>query len=404
MSLIASILRFRQWISGGGVHIWRTLPLKLIYRVARSLGYGRPWKRLQFLLELPKVYSAARPPSSIPASLRLAWIIPDFGHGSGGHASIFRLSAELSRLGHINEFWILPGSRFPDTGAAHQAIQRWFTPQKCNVRFLEPNVVDDVQCDVCIATEYRTAYYAEALRSPWKKIYLIQDYEPYFFPAGTDFLVAEESYRLSLEPLTAGKWLAKRLSEYYKHTIQSFEFGVEQSCYHADDAIERQRFSIGFYLRETTARRCADLGAIALQEVCRELPGVFVHFFGQPKRFANFGIPCVHHGILTPEALAILYRKLDVGVVLSATNHSIVPAEMMACGLPVVELDTPSARLDYPASAITLAPAHPKSIAAAIVELLSNRALWETKSRGGIEHARGLSWEKSAGRLAQCLR
>lgn len=404
MSLTTSILKFRQWISGGGIGVWRSLPLKLVHRAAKSLGYGRPWRRLRFLLELPKACPLAPAPTQVPASLRLAWIIPDFGYGSGGHATIFRLSAELSRIGHTNEFWIIPGSRFADSNSAHEAIQRWFTQQKCQVHFLEPSRVGTVQCDVCIATEYRTAYYAQALRTPWRKLYLIQDYEPYFFPAGTDFLIAEESYRLPLEPLTAGRWLAKRLHEYYGRAPESFELGVEDACYYPDEVTERQRFSVGFYLRETTARRCADLGAIALQEVCREIPKVVVHFFGQPKGLTNLRVPCHQHGILPTGALAKLYRTLDVGVVLSATNHSLVPAEMMACGLPVVELDTPSARLDYPTSAITLAPAHPRSIAAAIIELLSNRDLWETKSRGGIQHARGLSWEESARQLARSLR
>ena len=46
-------------------------------------------------------------------------------------------------------------------------------------------------------------------------------------------------------------------------------------------------------------------------------------------------------------ALADLYRRATVGVVFSATNYSLIPHEMMACGLPVVELDGESTRADF---------------------------------------------------------
>ena len=67
--------------------------------------------------------------------------------------------------------------------------------------------------------------------------------------------------------------------------------------------------------------------------------------------------PYEHAGVLPEPELARLYREATVGVSLSLTNYSRVSQEMLACGLPCVELDTPSVRAALGGEdALTLAP------------------------------------------------
>ena len=46
----------------------------------------------------------------------------------------------------------------------------------------------------------------------------------------------------------------------------------------------------------------------------------------------------------TIKDLADLYRESTIGMVFSTTNPSLVPYEMMACGLPVIDLKTDYSR------------------------------------------------------------
>jgi len=63
----------------------------------------------------------------------------------------------------------------------------------------------------------------------------------------------------------------------------------------------------------------------------------------------DLGIPVkiTHAGILNAESLSNLYQRCTAGLVLSGTNYSLVPNEMMACGLPVVDIDATHTRLSY---------------------------------------------------------
>ena len=45
-----------------------------------------------------------------------------------------------------------------------------------------------------------------------------------------------------------------------------------------------------------------------------------------------------HLGVAAPEELARLYSEATVGLCLSLTNYSLIPQEMLACGLPCVDL------------------------------------------------------------------
>ena len=66
------------------------------------------------------------------------------------------------------------------------------------------------------------------------------------------------------------------------------------------------------------------------------------------------------------------------------TNYSLVPQEMLACGLPCVELDRPSTRSVFGADGpVTLADFDADAIADGLERLLDDEAEWERRSRLG---------------------
>ena len=68
-------------------------------------------------------------------------------------------------------------------------------------------------------------------------------------------------------------------------------------------------------------------------------------------------------GVLSPINLAQLYRSSDFGCVFSGTNYSLVPLEMMACGIPVLEFDGQNTRQTYPDGSVIFAEPKPQAIA-----------------------------------------
>ncbi|MCA1842306.1 MAG: glycosyltransferase, partial [Actinobacteria bacterium] len=133
-------------------------------------------------------------------------------------------------------------------------------------------------------------------------------------------------------------------------------------------------------------------------------PGVRVAAFGT-KYGLQAPIPCEDLGVRSPEELSALYRRASVGIVLSLTNHSLVGQEMMASGLPVVELqgDNVAQVLGASGDVAELAEPTPDSIADAVGRLLDDReraSAMAARARSFVEER---SWTRAGDQLEQAL-
>jgi glycosyltransferase involved in cell wall biosynthesis len=110
-------------------------------------------------------------------------------------------------------------------------------------------------------------------------------------------------------------------------------------------------------------------------------------------------------GVASHEQLAWLFSEATAGLCLSMTNYSLVPREMLACGLPCVELDRPSTRSIFGTDGpVALAAFDPGAIADALERLLADEAEWERRSQTGLELVRGQTWDVSAEQVERELR
>jgi FMN phosphatase YigB (HAD superfamily) len=192
--------------------------------------------------------------------------------------ALFRIALELERRGHSNSIWIHDPSGLMDrrVALAHREIVEHFAPLRAGVF----RGFDDWQgADVALATGWQTAYPLARMDRCKLKAYLVQDYEPDFYPASAERIWAEETYRMGFPCLASSPWLLKLLTERYAARAESFEYGVDLDVYRPRDG-ERDADTVLFYARPATPRRATELGILALAELVERRPGTRVVMFG----------------------------------------------------------------------------------------------------------------------------
>jgi GT2 family glycosyltransferase/glycosyltransferase involved in cell wall biosynthesis len=330
--------------------------------------------------------------------LHIAWLIPPFRRGSGGHMTIFNIVRELEFRGHSCSIWVHDQSGTMERPAAvlHREIIEDFTPISAGVF----NEFDDWHgSDVAFATGWQTAYPLALLSGCKLKTYLVQDFEPDFYPVSAERAWAEETYRMGFPCICASPWLSKLLGERYGAVAEPFELGVDFDTYR-NKGLSRDSETVIFYSRSATPRRATSLGLLALEELRNLRPGVrFIIFGDEAPPAAPFEYEFA--GIVEEEALADLYNRATVGLVLSMTNYSRTPKEMMACGLPVVELAHPSVMSVFgrDEGVIALAESEPLAIARRLAELLDDPDRWARQSGAARQFVEGMTWPAAAARI-----
>lgn len=370
---------------------------------------AKPFPQLRFALQYARTLPLTPPRDALdPSHLRLNWLVPDFGPGMGGPAVIFRMIGLLEALGHRSTIWVCGRTRCASAEEARASVAEHFQPLAADVRFLPdacgPEVLSGVRGDAVIATHYRTAYPARAVTNVHERFYFIQDFEPAFCPAGAEYRLAEATYRFGFSCITSGRWLRHVLLTRYGTPAAHFVYAYDPAVYRPGPAEERRPDRVAFYARHETPRRAVELGVMALELVAARRPGLVVDLFGGNTRHLRLPFRHAHHGVLPPAGLADLYRRATVGMVFSTTNYSLIPHEMMACGLPVIDLVGENTSAEFPDGSISLAEPDPHRLADEIERLLADPAARAAQGDRALRYVQGLSWEQAGRRVEAALR
>lgn len=280
-------------------------------------------------------------PSRVAQGSGWIWATPPFGQGSGGHHDIFMLSAEATSRGISSTIGLVDGDNAVNTESARNLASTRYGFY--GLDFQELLKIENDASELVIATGWQT--FASALRMPAEKYaYLVQDYEPYFYPRGTHTWLAEQTYKFGIPVITAGPWLLKELGSKFGAEGDYFDLGFDPTRY-KQPRITKERNVIVAYYRESTPRRASDFLMEALRRAGENLGEYEIHIVG--------GAPAVLprkdvyvHGSLTHEELAELYSIATLTLVLSLSNTSLVPVEAMACGSSVLTNDSEANRLN----------------------------------------------------------
>ena len=180
--------------------------------------------------------------------------------------------------------------------------------------------------------------------------------------------------------------------------------GTDLETYASTGPETREPGLIAVYGRGETSRRAVELAIAGLATLFERRLDQRVVLFG-----SNFPptvpFPCENVGVVPPDELAALYRRASIGLVFSMTNLSLVDQEMMAAGLPVVELDVEnvSASLGRSGELALLAKPTPEGVADAIERLLDDPD--EAAAMAARAHAfvEGHTWKHAAEQVEAAL-
>jgi O-antigen biosynthesis protein len=336
--------------------------------------------------------------------LHVAAVIPPFRTGSGGHNIVVQLLHRLEQHGHTTSVWVhdpfgIQSSEWP--AVMRRVLVEKFAPIKAPVSAGFDNWRG---ADVALATGWDTVYPVLGLPNCRARAYLLNDHEPEFYPTSIESEWARETYSLGLYGIAGSPWLRDLYTERYGGTAGAFRYGVDHDVYRPRP-VSRRRDTVIFYSRSTTPRRAVAMGILALTELRRRRPEVRIVSFGDTDT-AYTPYPYDHLGIASPDQLAWSFSEATVGLCLSLTNFSLVPQEMLACGLPCVDIRRPSAESVFgrDSDTVVLADFDADSLADAMEMLLESQDEWERRSLAGIEFVRDHTWAHAGDEVERELR
>lgn len=326
---------------------------------------------------------------------RIAWIMSPPGRESGGHQNLFRFIEFAERAGHDCRIYLYQADGRPvDVSAVRTMLEKSeaYPVLRASIEVWDRarGVADDTQA--IFATGWETAYPAFLDGSRAKRLYFVQDFEPSFYPLGSEAILAENTYRFGFHAITAGGWLAHKLASEYGMRADHFDFAVDKGHYHLTNAGPRNE--IFFYARPVTPRRAFEFGLLVLDDFAKMRPDITINLAGWDV--SNWRIPFEYRNLasLQLSELNAVYNRCAAGLVMSLSNMSLLPLELMSSGVTPVVNDGPNNRMVSDNPYIEYMPPSPLAIARKLVEVVERPDAVE-RSRAMSESVEGIDWEES---------
>jgi hypothetical protein len=328
--------------------------------------------------------------------LRINWLVQNIGGatGSGGLFNIFRAIQHLEHWDHQHRVYMageVVGRSAVSAAQANKLARQYFFPIKAQIEEFTGEIADS---DALVATSWSTAYTARTVGNTARKFYFVQDLEHLFYPEGSLCEFARQTYRWGFHGITAGKWIAEMLHREFGMECSAFGFSYDREIYSRNGSrrLPDGKKRVLFYARPRSERRGFELGILALSLVAKKMPDTEFVLVGFPPRSIQLPFTAVIPGILASSELAALYRSCNIALVLSHTNLSLLPLELMACGCAVVSNSGPNVEWLLTDRVVQLARPTPEALADAVVTLLGNEQLRAEKAAAGLAFAESTDW------------
>lgn len=325
------------------------------------------------------------------------WVIPLPGIGSGGHINIFRFICNLQKMGYKNRVYTMNGDEMAPDDEFHKFVEKYYGVKDHTIEL--HHGTGRMRCaHATIATSWETAYLVNNFDNTVSKFYFVQDFEPYFFPQGSRYSFAENTYKFGFRGITAGDWLKDKLHEEYGMITASFGFSYDRNLYQKKEKKDNKK-RIFYYARPFTERRSFEMGLLVLSELSKRVPDLEIVMAGSSLEQYEIEFPFIDLGTVALNELAELYAQCDMCLVLSHTNISLLPLEIMASNSVVVCNKGPHSEWLVNEENSILVETEPLDIIDKVMYYFEHPEKLEEKRRKGMEFAEKTSWEAEAGKV-----
>lgn len=342
--------------------------------------------------------SAGPPSRTGERELRIGWICAPPGPGSGGHTTLFRMVEAAEERGHQCTLFLY--DRNSDDVARHELqVRAWWPRLKANVR----SATDGMQgMHALVASSWGTAHVLARRRPPETQcLYFIQDFEPYFYPRGALYALAEDTYRFGFTNIALGSMVETTLKiEVGKAPEATVPFGCDTTTYKLlPESAKTPRHGIVYYAKRSVDRRGYLLAKLALEAFHKLHPEQQIHIVGDV--LSSWDVPVINHGTLSPAELNKLYNSTIASIAISFTNVTLVVEEMMAAGnVPVIN-DHPFSRAVLDARGPVWVPPTPLGLASGLsAAVTANNVATRASELANLERK---SWHATGTQVAETI-
>lgn len=271
------------------------------------------------------------------------WYMPVFENAYfGGIMTILRLANHLYTSDGVQQRFLICGDCDP-LALAGKISQAFPALKDAEVRALSSN--EEIEAipasDYSVATLWTTAYVLLKVKNTGHKFYMIQDYEPLFYPAGSTYAQSELSYKFGFHGIANTQSLRDIYVNKYGARAVVLSPCIDTNIFYPGSNLSSEgRLRLFYYARPGTPRNCFELAVAALRVVKQRMgERIEIVCAGQDWRPADFGLKGLVEtiGMLPYSKTGDLYRSCHVGLAMMMTPHpSYLPFEMMGCGTLVV--------------------------------------------------------------------
>ena len=323
---------------------------------------------------------------------------------AGGMTSILRIGPALEKNGFSVTYIALSGQSKKELTENAGINLKNYRGKMETKEALEENY------DVVIATDWKSVYTVTQMDG--YKMYFVQDYEPYFCEDGERYILAKKTYELGLHMISLGKWNKREIERNVDcdTKISYVDFPYERSEYHMverdyESYKNKKEFEFVVYLKQA-GRRLPTIIPLMLEKVKKRFEEnqmkLNISFYGGiediPEELGK------NLGKLSKAELMELYAKADFGMVSSMTNISLVPYEMLATGLPVVEFKDGTFPYFFDKEAAILTSFSADDLYTKMKECIQNPEKLEQMHKNAMQCMENLSWDATGQQFADIIK
>lgn len=348
------------------------------------------------LTDVPREFPLPETRPTRGQPLAVGWVMTPPSPGSGGHTTLFRIVQAVEAAGHRCVIYLYD-KHGVDVDRLTGVIREHWPHVQAEVRDVRAGIEG---MDAALATSWESAHLiAKYGSSPMRRLYFIQDYEPYFYAHGAEYEFAAMTYRLPFRRIALGEMLDAMIRQETGLASDVVPFGCDSAVYHPPTA-GPTRSGIVFFSRPDFPRRGYQLASVALRLFHERHPEQEIHVYGAAPR--GLRIPVTFHGQLTTAELNDLYGRTIAGLAMSFTNITLVAEEMLAAGnIPVVN-DMELAHVVLSSPEVRWSPPTAAALAEQLSAAVTARDIAGTAQRAAAS-ARGRSWDPTRAAVVRII-